>query len=428
MLLQLCEYKACIEDVQRALDTGYPDNLVHKLHERRGKCCMKLKAYQEATKSFETAFEFGHKNIAKSDQFCKEINAQLLVCAGKSGSNITKEGAAALINVEKKAMPMLAGVNPQMPSFSKSVKIVHSKTKGRHGIATRKIECGEIILVEKTDFSFTALTFRGKVCTHCQQPSLGMIPSHLNTKVRIYCCYAHSLQFEYDILCFRQDMFCSQSCLEQALQTYHPKESLLLDIFQEAQLAQSEWHTALRSILKYPVSFLVDSISIQEEDKTYGSNLASDECYISNSLQSLLNLFTCELSWPVERLHFQAFVAYFYIKCLCKVGYFQSAPQDQLTHEEMMIAKLLTHIMNVSSTNAHEFGRFQSEGQPNLMEGSVYPVGGTLTPSMVLLNHSCDPNTIRYQNGKNTILMANRTIKEGDEARSTIFITLSSQI
>lgn len=207
-------------------------------------------------------------------------------------------------------------------------------------------------------------------------------------------------------------MFCSQSCLKQATETYHPKESELVEILNEA--GYSEWHIALRAILSQPVNYYLENFT-GNHDPTYGSNLQANETYASNDLKSLFNLQSCLQFWPVHRLHFQAFVAYFYLKCLAKVGYLESAPGDPLTSEELIISKLLMHIMNVSSTNAHEFGKFDDNGCSNLMEGSVYPVGGTLTPSMVLLSHSCDPNTIRYQNGKHTILMANRTINEGEE-------------
>ena len=186
MLLQIHEFAACLEDVQRAMDSGYPDILVHKLHERRGRCCLKLNAYHEAAKSFEKALEIGKLCIAenaKLDQFCKEISTQLMICSKKSGLKTKEDGAP--LAIVKKPTPMVTGFNAQMPSFSKAVKINHTEKLGRHGIATRKIECGEIILVEKTDFCFTSLPFRGKICTHCQQPSLGMIPSNLNTKVRI---------------------------------------------------------------------------------------------------------------------------------------------------------------------------------------------------------------------------------------------------
>lgn len=215
-------------------------------------------------------------------------------------------------------------------------------------------------------------------------------------------------------------MFCSTRCLEQALQTYHAKESQVLEILQEAQLAQSEWHIALRSILSHPLPLLLDSM--KEEDKMYGSSLPSDESYNSNSLQSLLNLFSCELSWPIERLHFQAFVAYFYLKCLHKAGILGKLSLPDLSNEELQVVGVLMHLMNVSSTNSQEINIFDVFDQPTLSSGLVVPVGGSIPPSMVLLNHSCDPSCFTVQNGNCVILIADRTIQEGDEVSSAILM------
>ena len=184
VLFQINEFKTCIRDVQSALESGYPADLAYKLYERKGKCCMKLKMYHEAAESLEKALELARRNIqdeSKLVQFIKEVE--------KFKSAIPKSGAAAngkILNLDgdDDETPMLTGVNPQMPSFSKSVKIVHSKAKGRHGIATRKIECGEIVMVEKCNFNFPMNTFRGKICSHCLKSTLDLMPTPLNSVVR----------------------------------------------------------------------------------------------------------------------------------------------------------------------------------------------------------------------------------------------------
>lgn len=166
-----------MRDVERALASDYPDHLAHKLVDRKAKCCMKLGFFGEAVNAFEKALELGRRSNVE----LKESEKLMKSC-------MTKKNTELLFSIEDEApassMPMLTGVNPQMPSFSRAVLIGHSADKGRHGVATRKIECGEVIMVEKSDFFNAPLSHcRGRVCTHCLKPTLDMIPSPVNTKV-----------------------------------------------------------------------------------------------------------------------------------------------------------------------------------------------------------------------------------------------------
>lgn len=49
----LKEYKACINDIDRALAGKYPEHLLHKLYERKGKCLACLGMNRSAKESFQ---------------------------------------------------------------------------------------------------------------------------------------------------------------------------------------------------------------------------------------------------------------------------------------------------------------------------------------------------------------------------------------
>ena len=143
---------------------------------------MKLKRLGDAVAAFQGAIEAAMTQLddeAKLKPFVTDAEKCLKICKGQSTSS---KSAADFFKDECK-LPMLTGANPQMPSVSKSVKIVYSSKNGRHGIATRKIGCGEVILLEDSNFKFASLDKRGRVCTHCLGLTLDMIPSPLNTKV-----------------------------------------------------------------------------------------------------------------------------------------------------------------------------------------------------------------------------------------------------
>ena len=122
--------------------------------------------------------------------------------------------------------------------------------------------------------------------------------------------------------------------------------------------------------------------------------------------------------WTVEYLRRKSFVAFFFLKCLRKVNYFgnQTKGDDEcLTRDEIFIMKLLLHFMSVATTNSLEAAMLQVNEKQSPLEGQVVVTGGSLDASIVLLNHSCDPNTIRFESNGYSVLMANRTIQEGEE-------------
>jgi len=71
--------------------------------------------------------------------------------------------------------------------------------------------------------------------------------------------------------------------------------------------------------------------------------------------------------------------------------------------------------MAVASLNCYEVGTYQTEGDLPWHQGKPISIGLTYQPTLALLNHSCDPNTIRFNIGRATLLIASRDIKRGEE-------------
>ena len=94
--------------------------------------------------------------------------------------------------------------------------------------------------------------------------------------------------------------------------------------------------------------------------------------------------------------------------------YFQPQSGHDLTRDEVFIIEQLATLMNVASTNSQEVAIYNVLGD-QVMDGKVFPIGASLEPSLVLLNHSCDANTIKVHSNGRSILMADRTIQEGEE-------------
>ena len=55
----------------------------------------------------------------------------------------------------------------------------------------------------------------------------------------------------------------------------------------------------------------------------------------------------------------------------------------------------MVHIMEVATMNSHEIGQMEAPTGQNWLLGQTVPVGCALEPTLVLLNHACDPTMIR---------------------------------
>ena len=132
VLFQMEEYKPCLRDIDRALKSGYPDNLTHKLLDRKGKCLMKLSHFSDAIIVFGEAITMAKKNVSdekKLRPFINDAQKSLKVCSSKKSSSIqmTKD-----FDIDESKLPMLTGVNPKMPAFSKAVQITSSQVRDQN--------------------------------------------------------------------------------------------------------------------------------------------------------------------------------------------------------------------------------------------------------------------------------------------------------
>jgi tetratricopeptide (TPR) repeat protein len=137
VLFQMNEFKGVLRDIQRALETGYPDKLTYKLQERKGRSCLKLNLFLDAKEAFENTLELGTKHIlddTKKTTFVKDLEKLVKFTQSKTStkSKSIKLDKDFLEDVSDSCrIPKLVGINPQMPSLSKAVQIVHnSKVQG----------------------------------------------------------------------------------------------------------------------------------------------------------------------------------------------------------------------------------------------------------------------------------------------------------
>ncbi|XP_064088537.1 uncharacterized protein LOC135202956 isoform X2 [Macrobrachium nipponense] len=151
VMLDIGEYEKCLEDINLALEYGYPEELRPKLEARRLKC-------QEIQR--QKVSNCSHRNF---------VNKNL-------ESSILKECLTKMKFFQAQKPPVIKDPNPCIPACSSAVKVSYWPNKGRGFVATRDIKPGEVLGVER---SFAVVVSQELLVTHCStctRPCVNPLP------------------------------------------------------------------------------------------------------------------------------------------------------------------------------------------------------------------------------------------------------------
>lgn len=136
----------CLRDIQLAFEEGYPKQLEYKLHERQGKCLLKLNRSERALASFKRAKQCLMETHPANERL-KELTAMIESLEVEYQANEVaplpvKSIEAEIEDARRKPLPLNREPNPRMPSASKSVRLVRTRERGRCLIAAENLEPG----------------------------------------------------------------------------------------------------------------------------------------------------------------------------------------------------------------------------------------------------------------------------------------------
>lgn len=185
----------CLEDIERALQNNYPENLRPKLLIRRAKC------YKELAEENYIHAKFWLNKVPLNNPTCSTL-VKLL----RNYPFLTKTEE---ILDEGKVIPQVKSPNPKYSCASDAVDISYSSYFGRYIVATRDIDPGEILVVEK---NFTHVIDDAEepfyCCSHCSTFLWGGVPCE------------HCINVFY----------CSETCRTAAWSEYHNMECTTFDL------------------------------------------------------------------------------------------------------------------------------------------------------------------------------------------------------
>ncbi|XP_029680669.1 SET and MYND domain-containing protein 4-like isoform X2 [Formica exsecta] len=397
VLFQLGLHLECIQDIDRALALNYPDNLRAKLYVRKTECLIILKncsvenILREAQhwldkmslndvsrEKLRSKLDFLHYKAAQTEQSVKDN----LICTKVKKSE------------NESFLPIIASHNDEVPCASDAVAIKYNTRYGRHVIATRDIQPGEVIAVEKP---YTLLLTQRNVQTHCSN-CLEVCWTNIPCN---YCTYA---------------MYCSEECRYAEWKKCHDVECAVFPALIEYEcynldllsirlivLAIREagdikkLRTMLEKLNEYP-----RTKGFSQDGKLYSDRYISVYSLVTNtdkrSVSDLLrrSLDTC-------------LILYFLATRTVMFG--TKLPEDlsilAKNDDVTFIGGLILRHQQIIPSNIHTFS--EEQGLECVERGIA------AMPFLSLINHSCNPNIFRHSRPKHVVIYAMYPIRKGEQ-------------
>lgn len=224
LLLSIGRLMECLGDIERALNSNCPVELMPKLYIRQGKC-FSILAHQSYTQS-----KFWLSKVPVNDSSLRKMEKDL-----KKYSLMDVEDYESTFLQQDPSVPQIKSIHQKFSCASDALDVKYSGPTGRKIVATRDIGVGEVLVVEKP---YLAHNVEGKYycyCSNCLQSFFCGIP----------CDFCPNT------------IYCSEKCKESAWQEYHNLECPVLDFLCHNEIIRprKESVTGLSAALKLLIKF-----------------------------------------------------------------------------------------------------------------------------------------------------------------------------
>ncbi|XP_045490330.1 SET and MYND domain-containing protein 4 [Pieris rapae] len=406
-LNHLEQHEESLADIRRCLALGYPRHLRYKVYERRARCLLVLKRNQDAVKAFQDTISSldDAKNLNQEKKQKLLTDAKLMLEVLNKGLVLAGNPKDPKPRNKVVPKPKLPGKhNIKYPAASEAIQIDQDDTKGRYASASRDIQVGETLLIEKPHSGVLLAEY---AATHCQN-------CFAKCPIPLSCPTCPNV------------IFCSDHCQDVALTSYHAYECPILPLIWKSGCSIT-CHIALRMITQNSKQHFKE-LSKYLDEKPTGP-------YNTNDYRNIYNLVSHEDKRTKQDLLHRSHMAVFLVKLLELSGYFDTKPRETLIDMDeiktMGVAEryrddvelfggLILKNIQVLQFNAHEVFELQCS-KPRLEQnvikhnGDSVFVAGAVFPSLALFNHSCDPSVVRYFSGPYIIVRSVKNIKKGEE-------------
>ncbi|XP_058791698.1 uncharacterized protein LOC131664532 [Phymastichus coffea] len=396
LLLHLQKYKECLQDCDRALSRVKSNQLKIKLMFRKTEALIGLKDFTTAEavlfqancllKKTNLDFKQSYTFERKSEDFERKIKKP------SDEENINNVGKKIKFANE---LPSFEP-NVEAPSASEAVAIKYNEKWGRHIVATRHIEAGEILVRENSYYSFIDPSEMWLFCSFCTKPSWSLMPCK-------GCIF---------------DVYCSDKCQLEANKKYHKFECPILPF-----LCQKDDD---HKFLSYHVRFMLiavnntgsinqlkeELIAAHKSTDPRKKGFMEDDIFHSDAIRSYLSFpaKTEECDY-VDRL-FGSSICYAVYHLATKTDFFGKkydiTPLEMMSEPNMFFFAALM-FRQIVSYNSLKLQYYHPKG-------TAFSMGITLHPFCSFFNNSCKSNADYIFTEDNEIIVyANQPIDKGSQ-------------
>ncbi|KAJ8683022.1 hypothetical protein QAD02_018814 [Eretmocerus hayati] len=410
LLQHIQKYKESIEDCNRAINITNSELLKTKLIARKLECLGAL-----GNKSFEDEYKIALNHLAKvtlDDEVKKNFMGKI---KNIDQSVLTTRNLVEDLISDKKSRKVKKQTNPselfehqkEIPCASTSVTIAYSKCWGRHVVATRNIQPGEIIAVEKHFHKFIFPDHLYLCCNYCTKFTWSSIPCKS-------CIYG---------------VYCSKKCRAAAWEEFHQFECKIFphmwDIAGELVAATHTARFFLNLVDKAGgiEKLRQDFLQVQKHQDPRTKGFSDDGVFYSDKARSVLGLQDYSNDCSVELEWQQAKTVTITLHHLLKeTDFFKNRKGGSLTtliptdREIEFVGSLFLRMSYLPVTYGSQMILNKEENESDEEGKNCESAGIFLSPFCGLFNHSCDPN-VRFIRSKNneTIVYAKQPIKAGEQ-------------
>ncbi|XP_071875031.1 uncharacterized protein isoform X3 [Bombus fervidus] len=333
---------------------------------------------------------------------------------------------------DKAATRLTSDENPRLPGASSLLDIEETENAGKRAIAAKPIEPGDRLVVE-APFAATLLPeFFGTHCQHCFSRFVAPVG----------CPDCSSVAF------------CGRECRDVAMASYHKYECKVLALLIGSGMSVLSM-LALRMITQSGPAGCIEicrALSCNEKEQVARPSTQA-QAKLSKSAKRrsrrkklrdsrreqpveevsggtereklvegdavdlrVYDLVTHEKHRTAKDFFERSLMAAFLLKCLQRVGFFETATRDGETpnDREIAVAGLLLKHLQLLQFNAHEVFETRLGNEHRFRGSRPLYIGVAIYPTVARFNHDCYPAVTRYFVGRSIVIRAIRSLRAGD--------------
>ncbi|KAB7497668.1 SET and MYND domain-containing protein 4, partial [Armadillidium nasatum] len=390
--IMMKEYEDAREDAHRSLQYHFDPSVMWNSYEVLGHCYVKIGKYNTAEGFFSQALD-GMKQ-SNLEQERKTVTETRIISLLKSIKGKKDIGGQAITEVL--TTPQVNyGVNRTLTCASDAVEVKINEKTNKGLYATKDIDPGDVIMVEKP---YVSALYRENFETHCHN------------------CFK---RFKSPIPCdtCSRVWFCSDECLKEAKTGFHSSELKVLHLLYERSLGRMP-PLVFRILLR----LTWENIKSLRKSRKIDTRLPDshplhmefdfEDKYSADDYLTTYKLVTNAQKGSFDDLFKMTIIAVYLKQCLKEVDFFKG--DNVSSEDEIFVASLILRHMQNSTCNADYILEFMVM-KNSLEVKSNLCLGISIYPTISLINHSCNPNVFKYYVGKDCVIRAINIIKKGEQ-------------